>query len=311
MQPIQLLNQHLDEIILGGKAYPRTKVERIYAKLSTPKVALEENSPGKFGYFYDGNRARGKVYPYGEVVFQTHWDELKNHPNASYGWSVNNPQELGITQTSVSPIKDLITMKKSWDNLVRLPDGSINPKGSGLYTNHPISNHRGKSYLQNTNFISVPESNEQVFDNRLGKDSPFVAELLMRMDAEKFSPQKAAILREPLLQQHPRLTDVVETIHLPAATNQVREDFDWEDEEASYHNLNTRRTNIPPSETANNLSSLLAQREVERAASEQVRSTRIQEIMSILPTNRRSWSNEHWELNDELREMGITNYGSI
>ena len=205
MQPIQLLNQHLDEIMLGGKAYPRTKVERVYARLTTPRNT---------GTFYDANRVRGDIYRDGEVSFKIQYPELVNHLPG--GWSHHSPQEAGIKQTSPKPVRGLIGMQKAFQSHLRNPDGSIRSAGGGLYYNQPISEHRSLAY-QGQGFMDATDTSLQYLDNRRFQNNPRIAELMMRLDAEYQTPGVAQALREPLLAKHPQLREVVETVHLPVA----------------------------------------------------------------------------------------------
>lgn len=204
MQPLELLNNHLDSIMIAGKAYPKSRVQQIYSKLKIPRIYTMPNTP-EDGIFYEKNRVRSQIDFDGDVNFEAYYPETSH-------WSIGPPYK----QTSPTPVRGLIGLKKEWDELMTLPDGSVRPRGAGLYFNTPISDHRAKSYLQNTNFVPG-DGTQQVFDNRRFKNSPAVAELLMRMDAERLSPQTAGVLRQQLLAKHPQLQETVETIHLPAA----------------------------------------------------------------------------------------------
>lgn len=205
MDPLQVLNSHLDEIVLAGKAYPRAKAERVYAKLNAPKTT---------GRFYDKNRVRGTIDEDGQVAFKTQYPELADdYPE---GWSYHSPEQLGMERTSPKPVRGLIGMQKAFQEHLRNPDGSIRSKGAGLYYNTPVSEHRAAAY-QGQGMVAVPGINHQVLDNRRFQNNPTIAELTMRMDAENMPSNIAQVLREPILARHPQLQTVLETVHLPAA----------------------------------------------------------------------------------------------
>lgn len=200
MQPVQLLNQHLDEIILAGKAYPKAKVERVYAKLTAPK---------KPGLFYNANRVRGQIDPDGEVIFQTAYPEFADHFDPQ-GWSLRSPEELGMTRTSPKPIKGMVGMNKAFDALM------ASPQGAGLYYNMPLSDHRADAYTKR-GFVAAPDDNRQFLDNRRFRDNPVIAELLATQDAKQFGVEGTALLRQNLYARHPQIQAAVETAIDPRA----------------------------------------------------------------------------------------------
>jgi hypothetical protein len=168
MQAIELLNQHLDEIItLGGKQFPKEKVVRVWNKLHPP---IPE------GYFYEGQRVKGRISPYGEVDFQVYYPET--------GWTFDSLLELGISSSSPPPRQELIKMQKSFKNLLDSPEGKV------VYTNNPTSSHRARAY-EKIGFSPVPYSSEeeamemaergfstaQILDNRRFQNFPIVKEM--------------------------------------------------------------------------------------------------------------------------------------
>lgn len=215
---LALLNHHLDPLVrLNGKMYPKSKVDRVYAKLSTPKLPfINKNEPNRF---YEGDRAIGYINNSGEyarVDFITEWPELAALSNSDATWSYRSPEELGIERTSPAPTRDLIKMKRAWVERTRMPDGSIRPSGSGLYTNTPLSNHRSDAYL-NADFINVDTGNIynrlQVADLRRGQTNPTLAELYSYKDAEILKQEMAKAL---LLNREAKLPMLASQIRVAA-----------------------------------------------------------------------------------------------
>ena len=207
MKALTLLNSHLDkvvavgspdsfinrEIMLGGKAYPRAKAERVYAKLTAPK---------KPGLFYNANRVRGEIHPDGEVLFQTAYPELGDHFDPD-GWSLRSPEELGMTRTSPKPVRGMVGMNKTLDAL------TTSREGAGLYYNVPLSHHRADAYTKR-GFAAATDSNIQFLDNRRFRDNPVIAELLATQDAKQFGVDATARLRQDLYNRHPQIQATVE-----------------------------------------------------------------------------------------------------
>lgn len=192
MQPVQILNKHLDKIMLGGKAYDRAKAERVYAKLTAPK---------KPGIFYEANRVRGEIHPDGEVVFQSAYPELADHFNPG-GWSFASPEEMGMTRTSAKPVKGMGQMNKAFDELM------ASPQGAGLYYNMPTSTHRADAYTKR-GFVPAPDETHQLLDNRRFRNNPTIAELLAVQDAKQFGAEDTVFLRQNLVAKHPQISAAV------------------------------------------------------------------------------------------------------
>ena len=187
MNALNLLNKHLEPLIeLGGKMYPKSKVDRVYAKLSAPKTN---------GLFYDKNRVRAEVHPDGQVAFQTSYPELGDHFDHE-GWSVYSPEEMGMTRTSPKPVRGMIGMQKAFNQILD------SHKGDGLYYNDPISAHRSNTY-EGRGFAAPPGQSRQFLDNRRFRNNSTVAELLALQDANYFGYEPTALLREQLLAKHP------------------------------------------------------------------------------------------------------------
>jgi len=164
LKPIELLNQHLDDIItLGGKQYPKERIMRVWEKL---------NPPIPTGVFYSGERVKGFIGNAGEVSFKTYYPET--------GWEYNSRSELGIISTMPAPRKELIAMSKAFNDLLDSPQGKI------VYTNSPISPHRAKAY-QKMGFVPATPLDEtlaswganhtQKLDNRRFQNLPMVKEM--------------------------------------------------------------------------------------------------------------------------------------
>lgn len=208
---LALLNNHLNEIMIAGKAYPKEKVQRIYAKLSSPKQP--NIYPEDSTLFYKGQRAMGYIEPNGEVGFKTAWPELADPSYGNpQGWSYYNPVEEGVPQVSPPPVRDLIRMKKAWQAHVS------SPQGAGLYHNTPVSDNRGEAYAE-YGFKNVPTESAfynrlQYADHRRFKNSPAVAELLAIGDAASLAPQVAGVLREDLVARHPQIEQAVNQYQL-------------------------------------------------------------------------------------------------
>lgn len=200
MNALNLLNKHLEPLMeIGGKMYPKSKVERVYAKLTTPKTN---------GVFYNQNRVRAEIHPDGQVAFQTSYPELGDHFDPE-GWSVYSPEEMGMTRTSPKPIRGMIGMKEAFNQVLD------SKAGTGLYYNDPISQHRSDSY-QGRGFASAPGQSRQFLDNRRFRNNSTVAELLALSDADYFGVEPTALLREQLLAKHPSAAARVRTAINPA-----------------------------------------------------------------------------------------------
>lgn len=173
MKAIELLNQHLDDIItLGGKQYPKEKVARVWQKLH-PRIPE--------GAFYEGKRVVGSISPYGQVDFKTHYPET--------GWTFESPSELGFESIMPPPRQELIAMQRQFKNLLSSPRGKV------VYTNDPISSHRAKAY-EKIGFSPVPYSSE---------------EEMMEMNERGFSTSQ--ILDNRRFQNIPVIKEMYETIH--------------------------------------------------------------------------------------------------
>lgn len=187
-----LLNQHLDEIILAGKAYPRAKVERVYAKLTAPR---------KPGYFYQGSRARGFVEDDGFVWFETQYPELDS---VSYpgGWTDFTPEEIGINRTSPLPIKDTMKLQRTWDSYIN------SSAGKGVFYNSPNADPNDPEFQWRADVyrergfkdIGYDEKGQlwQVLDNRRFKNLPTISQLYAIGDRATLPLSTADILRANL-----------------------------------------------------------------------------------------------------------------
>lgn len=209
MQPLQLLNQHLDSIMLGSKLYPKAKVERVYAKLSAPRSKT----------FYDGDRVKGEIVPgeslkKGTVQFSTYY------PEVGY-FSDRSPEELGIERTSPIPGRELIKMQRAFQNYAQTREGR------GLYLNTPLSEHRREAYSKmgirnpvagqpDLTWQDAPGSEmlygteAQVLDNRRFKTNPTIAQLYSYQDAAMLPSPVAQTLREDLVRFNPHLQQQIE-----------------------------------------------------------------------------------------------------
>lgn len=210
MNALNLLNKHLEPLIeLGGKMYPQSKVDRVYAKLSSPKA----------GTFYEGSRVRGEITPAeslqkGTVQFSTYY------PEVGY-FSDHSPEELGIPRVSPVPGKELIKMQRAFQDHVQ------SNQGKGLYLNTPLSEHRREAYSNmgirnpvagqpDLTWQDVPGSETlygteaQVLDNRRFKNNSTIAQLYGYQDARNLPSPVAQVLREDLVGLNPHLQQQID-----------------------------------------------------------------------------------------------------
>ena len=114
------------------------------------------------------------------------------------GWNYSSPEELGIATSSPRPMREMAQMARGFQNLLE------SNQGRGVYTNTPLSAHRGKAY-EKVGFEQVVPGSEnpaQFLDNRRFKDSKALAEVYLKGDIANLDIDLADATARGLLNKH-------------------------------------------------------------------------------------------------------------